>query len=437
MGSVLRLGKEVIWPGSALSLAAPYKKMKELLREDLFASDVFRTFGFFDVYSSLLSDLAACGFDETSDPPTLYTHPYDWRKSNTLAAGGLTALLDAVVKAHGAGVEISIVAHSMGGLVSRYVLESGLYEKAPGVAAVRRLITIGTPHRGAPLALTAAMGLEKRLFLSASQVLQVASDPRYTALYELLPMRGEPFAWDTEDVEYAPVDVYDLKKATGAGGMGLIAANLKAAETFRAGLDFGRRPAHVRYFSFYGTNQKTPALVYLAPGGGAIRARSHVLDNAGDGTVPVWSGQPNGLQSLPAPGEHSKLFRSSDLRRTLAVLLGAPGTLAALLPIEISVSPKVVEPGGAVDVALIFPPGATEVDGTLRFVRITADEDGNELSAIDVGDPVTVRYSGGEVKTISVALTAPELSGFYRVTFASDGDETSDKVVVQETPAGE
>ncbi|MGC1783631.1 MAG: hypothetical protein WA708_13995 [Acidobacteriaceae bacterium] len=54
---------------------------------------------------------------------------------------------------------------------------------------IKRLM-VGTPHRGATLALTAAVGPEKRLFLSASQVLQLVSDPRYPALYELLPPKG-------------------------------------------------------------------------------------------------------------------------------------------------------------------------------------------------------------------------------------------------------
>jgi hypothetical protein len=51
--------------------------MAELLRDDLVATDVFRTLGFVDVYSSVLDDLAVCGFDETADPPTLYAYPYD------------------------------------------------------------------------------------------------------------------------------------------------------------------------------------------------------------------------------------------------------------------------------------------------------------------------------------------------------------------------
>ena len=55
------------------------------------------------------------------------------------------AKIDAILAATGAG-QVVIVAHSMGGLVAR------AYLRREGGAKVRRLITIGTPHRGSMLA---------------------------------------------------------------------------------------------------------------------------------------------------------------------------------------------------------------------------------------------------------------------------------------------
>lgn len=436
MGSVLKLGDEVIWPGSILSMKLPYNKMAELTREDLTATDVFRNLGVFEVYSSLMDDLAACGFDEYSKPRTLYPFPYDWRKSNTLAVDGLAALLDQIRDEHGESVEISIVAHSMGGLVSRYYLESDDYKDRKGFAAVRNLITIGTPHRGAPLALTAAMGLEKRVFLSASQVLQIASDERYPALYELLPPPGEPFAWDeTEASRYGPMDVYDQALATGPGGLGLVNKNLKAAAAFRRKLDFAKRPDGVRYFSFYGTREKTPVTAFLRKLGDRTRVRAVEANDAGDGTVPVWSGQPNGMQSMPVGGEHSTLFRSGDLRRTLAVLLGVPGKLAAEFVVEVSAAPKVVEPGASLGVALLFPGGVPAVQGKLSFHRVETDADGKELSAKAFGEPVSVDYSGGTVDKIGLMVDAPEYAGVYRIVFEpTTGKSGRDVLIVQEPP---
>src|SRR5437764_5931485 len=194
MGSELRLGKVIVWPGSFSSLALHYGKMSQLMRDDLVATDVIRSFSFSEQYQALFHDLKTCGFDESSSPPTLYVVPYDWRKSNALAANVLADSLDKAVEEHGNELTLRIIAHSMGGLVARYYLESGEFSKRQGFQTVRELITLGTPHRGAPLALTAAVGQERRLFLSKDQVFQLASDSRYPSLYQLLAPPGDPFA---------------------------------------------------------------------------------------------------------------------------------------------------------------------------------------------------------------------------------------------------
>lgn len=439
MGSVLRLGDEIIWPGKLSSLIVEYKKMPELMREDLTATDLIRKYGLLNVYSSLLDDLAACGLDETSKPPTLYLYPYDWRKSNVLAADGLANLVERVLKEHGDAVQVTMVAHSMGGIVSRYYLESGKYSSRPGFGLVRSLITIATPHRGASLALSAALGLEKRLFLSETQVLQLVSDPRYPSLYEMLPPRDEPFVWDgSEDTFYARMDIYEKELATGAGGLGLIGQNLEAALSFHSGLDFDRRPKPVRYFSFYGTRQRTNAQVRIDQHGARYRARAIEFDDAGDGTVPVWSGQPDGIQSMPVGGEHMALFRNSDLRQTLAVLLGAPGTLAlspeaAGFNGELSVSPKVANPAAPVSLTLLFREGLATLKGQLHFERVVLDTAGNQSSATTAGKPVEIQYSGGTADKLGLLLVAPEFPGFYRVVFeAVSGEIATDDLIVQE-----
>jgi len=75
---------------------------------------------------------------------------------------------------------------------------------------VRRLITLGTPHNGAALALPLVLGYEKRLFLSKDQVLQATSDPRYPTAYQLLPAVGELFAWNgAADQQLEPLDIYN------------------------------------------------------------------------------------------------------------------------------------------------------------------------------------------------------------------------------------
>ncbi|MER7751965.1 hypothetical protein [Kitasatospora sp. NPDC097643] len=81
----------------------------------------------------------------------LLLFPYDFRQSVQHAAGRLGAEIAARLGGELPGTRrrrVIVVAHSMGGLVARYWLGPG--GGAPDCAA---LITLGTPHRGAPKAL--------------------------------------------------------------------------------------------------------------------------------------------------------------------------------------------------------------------------------------------------------------------------------------------
>jgi hypothetical protein len=90
--------------------------------------------------------------------------PYDWRLSTDLNA----AVLDRAVAARwfprgipanlSADRKVSLVTHSMGGLVARSLIEA-----RGGAGYVRRLITAGTPHQGAPTAFTHFRGVTSAL----------------------------------------------------------------------------------------------------------------------------------------------------------------------------------------------------------------------------------------------------------------------------------
>jgi pimeloyl-ACP methyl ester carboxylesterase len=437
MGSKLYLGDDLIWPGAPSELFLPYNKMKELLRADLVARDLIRSYTIFSPqYETLIDDLSACDFSEASSPPTLYPYPYDWRRSVEHAADGLADLLDRALDQHTGAADISLVAHSLGGLIARHYLESGRFVARPGYRAARRLITLGTPHRGSPLALTAAMGMEKRLFLSRDQVLALASDPRYPSLYQLLPPRGEPFAWDFDaGGEYTQVEIFDNAIAT---ALGLVGANLLAAQQLHASLDLSRRPPHVRYFFFVGTRQATASASAVRRRGPRYVVTNLEPEDAGDGTVPIWSAGLTGVQSRPVGGEHGTIYQNDDLRRTLAVLLGKAGVLAAVpVAIEVAVRDPVVEPGQIVHVALTFAAGTSQLDGELRVERALLGPNETITSYVAIGTPYPIRYSGLAAEKLAVMLDAPSVRGFYRVAYYQQGAAEpagSDELIVQEPP---
>ena len=441
MGSQLELNGEVIWPGSVLNLIGSYKKMEELMDPDLKATDVIRSFSISKQYQGLLDDLGRCGFRESDQPATLFVCAYDWRRDNAESANTLADLVDKAAAAHGGAgkCEISLIAHSMGGLVSRYYLESGKYTQCAGFSSVRRLLTLGTPHRGSPLALTTAMGMEKRLFLSKEQVHRMVSDKGFPALYQLLPPPGEPFAWNEDKASaFDSVDIYDPAVSQ---ALDLAPDNLKAARDFHSALDMTKRPLFqgkpMRYFFFAGTRQTTVSGVTLLPlGPGKYRVRKMELEDAGDGTVPIWSAQLTGMQGQPVGGEHGTIYRNDVLRRTMGVLLGKAGVLAAAPAeaVEVALRERVVNPNDIVHVALTFGAVVDKLNGHVNIQRVKIDASG----AIDLLPPVAsyaVNYSGLSAEKLSVVFNAPSIPAIYKVVYLPNTSTTpagSDELFVQE-----
>lgn len=434
MGSELTLHGKLIWPGTPAELVFPFRKMDELMDDELAATDIIRSFSISKQYEALIVDLAECGFHETGLSRTLFVCPYDWRRDLKLAARTLSNKIEEAFKLHKGEVEITLIAHSMGGLVSRYYLESREFDQQAGFATVRRLITLGTPHRGSPLALSAAMGMEKRLFLSAEQVRKLASNNRFPSLYQLLPPTGEPFVWDEgKGSAYQSVNIYDTKIAE---ALTLVRENLEAAVAFHSKLDMAGRPASVRYFFFVGTRQTTISAIRILYTGNNYRVRRDELEDAGDGTVPSWSGALTGVQGQPVGGEHGTIYKNPDLRRTLAVLLGKEGVLASEdESVEVALRERVANPKKPVHVSLTFASGMSELDGELRIERANIDAAGRVTGFIPLEPYHPISYSGLKAEKLGLVLHAPNMKGIYRVAYYTTGriaPAGSDELFVQE-----
>lgn len=95
-------------------------------------------------YDNLIESLARNGY--TKDK-SLFEFPYDWRKENSTTADFLEAKIMAV-KNQTKVSKVDLVAHSMGGLIARSYIERANGESDN----VDQLVTLGTPHHGAPQA---------------------------------------------------------------------------------------------------------------------------------------------------------------------------------------------------------------------------------------------------------------------------------------------
>lgn len=106
--------------------------------------DLFK--GFFDNMEAsryLLDDYD----DDHTEGENLFCFTYDWRKNNVTNAELLSNFIDSVLIWTGA-VQVNLVGHSMGGIVSKTCIK--LFDKS----RIKNMVFIGTPHLGAPEALT-------------------------------------------------------------------------------------------------------------------------------------------------------------------------------------------------------------------------------------------------------------------------------------------
>jgi pimeloyl-ACP methyl ester carboxylesterase len=104
--------------------------------------DVLRTVIGVDVYQGALDYLGSRGYRESDRSLTVF--PYDWRVDVRVAADRLDALIVQVKAATGAS-RVNLLAHSMGGLVTRAYLADPA--RATNVNAV---VSLGTPYFGTP-----------------------------------------------------------------------------------------------------------------------------------------------------------------------------------------------------------------------------------------------------------------------------------------------
>jgi len=103
-----------------------------------------------DYYATLLTTLLNAGYVRYPDggaASTLFPYPYDWRLDDRSKGKNLLNYIDFVLKMTGAS-QVDILAHSQGGLLTRYALSD-----PSSIGKVRRVLTLGTPILGAAKAL--------------------------------------------------------------------------------------------------------------------------------------------------------------------------------------------------------------------------------------------------------------------------------------------
>ncbi|MEJ0023390.1 MAG: alpha/beta fold hydrolase [Alphaproteobacteria bacterium] len=148
-----------------------------------------------DVYEPIWRTLSA--IDATDDDLLFLPMGFDWRLDIIDAAHRLAEDIGRAVRGSDKrNLQIVIVAHSMGGLVVRTILEQNL--RPSWVKYVRAAIFVGTPHSGAPRAAAAALGLVAVQGIRAATLRRYVESGRFQSFLGLMPPGDCPIIqnWD-------------------------------------------------------------------------------------------------------------------------------------------------------------------------------------------------------------------------------------------------
>ena len=419
-GSVLMDGDRTIWPGTPEQVVFggyPDTDVHTLANSTtLRATDVLRNvplhllgidWWHFDGYGRALANLERLGFHESDG--SLIPFAYDWRQDLRLTA---QALRDRLSKPDLRARPIAIVAHSMGGLVARYMIET---LGVPAGVTLSLCALVAVPHLGAPTVLRNILGLRPELFLNEAQCKVALANPAFPAAYQLLPHAGVPaLLAPSPTIGLAVRDVFD---PVVAAGLHLTPESLAAASAFGAGLQMmgpGFRP-HCPYVIIAGNAQRTNTANYIVSSGPLTAIDE---ETGGDGTVPLWSAGATGVPTRYVAATHGGMFADDDAVAMLSAVLkpGTPG--GRLFSLETAEQPPKlsaqavelsVEAGGTLTVAVVADRPTRSIDAALHVERLLP---GGGTTSTDL----SIRYQGGPLRSLSIDVVAPDSPTALRIS---------------------
>lgn len=352
--------------------------------------------------------------------------PYDWRLSSRVNGRKLATFLDREVgrwrdRTGKRDSRAVLICHSMGGLVARWCTE-----QEQGHELVSRTITIGTPYKGAGIALDAlANGVRLPKHLG----------PRFDDLVRSLPSVREllpTYACVKSGGQLKRLDQVDILPSSWVSdGLGFhreLAAAVSSRDPKRTDtLD-----------AFRGGLQ--PTLTSAALGAGRVLAVYESWDGTaqgenyrGDGTVPRDSATPpewsNQSWAKAVAQRHAKMQLAPSVQTELNVMLtDAPRRMSVGAQIGVRLS-RAVPAGQPLDVTVYGPSGlgltavVDSLDGTAGPVRKIAKTDSDGNYHIRVGPLAAGLYDIRIVRSSSKSAPVDEVSDTLLVYSETDAGE--------------
>lgn len=188
MGSKLKLGTEEIWPPSLremLSKPPHYLRIDKLRNPKAVATEIIYQYtSLIPVYAPIIRILDDIVDEQGGLRPRFC---FDWRLDLPVAADLLAQAISDVCSGPNPADTVTLVAHSMGGLVTRHLLESGNFSKKKWFKKIDRFIAICVPHVGAPIAVVRALGLSGSTGIWPADMKTILNDKNFPAGFELFP----------------------------------------------------------------------------------------------------------------------------------------------------------------------------------------------------------------------------------------------------------
>lgn len=304
MGSELWRGSERLWPSVKNLLAHPevFRYPSEVPLEprgivdelvivpNLIKQDQYNRLGDY-----MVEEL---GYGRGKD---FFEFAYDWREDIRVSARHLARLVEELPTSQ----PITIMAHSLGTLVTRYFVE-----RLGGKKRVERIMLMGGPHLGTVKALTSLLVSPQALpfGLMGERLRQVLAT--FPSSYQILPTH--PCATDQNGKQ---IDFMADESWLSDGHVHL----LRAAREFRAELG---THSGVPAVSIFGYGLKTPAWVRVKRGpSGQFSEITYSTENSGDSGVLEKSAILAGSEIHPIQQYHGSLFADNDVKIRLRLEL--------------------------------------------------------------------------------------------------------------------
>lgn len=431
-GSEMLFSGNIIWPPDLGDVLNGYQKLAQLM-DPIKVSvgnviDSVQVLVYCDIiYKTTEEDLQEISNEINGIANSPYCPvPYDWRLDLFAAADKLATTIDHWYAANAGMTEITIVCHSMGGLVGRLLMEWKL-AKSPHppkwFSLIDKLLFICTPHLGAPKALAESLGLETSSTIQGPDLKTFSADPHFPSAYELFPDASRNILYDWKSSKYIRYDDAGVVKA-----FGLNQANLDAAKKTAGKLDVSKRPKAVKYMFVYGTDQKTDDGVAIyglsLDKAYPFQWPSSSPDEWGDGVVPAWSVKEVAQSANPkiptwsGPGDHIGILQTGGFRQELRAyfgLTGMPPQLSADHPVVvISLNKRSYSPSETIE-GLIIPDTPT---ATFSGGYFLSHMDGRRGSMVPITPSQEILYRGGAPTSfVRIRVSAPDTPGAYRLEF--------------------